>query len=235
MDSEALAGLVSRVYQAGIPIVLVDSLVDTEDFSVCLKTDNYNAGRAAAAEMLRKLQNAGVSQDEPAEVAVQIGSETSQTIIDRLEGFKAYWDEIAPPQWAVLWDDIKINEGNVAKATEIGHEFLTKYPNVIGLFAPNNGSTAGFALALEESNRTDITLVGFDFSGEIESLIRNEDFNVSTMYPLEYKMGYDATIIALKLANGGAISEKIIDTGVIAIDKENIDDPQVQLWLDGNG
>ena len=234
VDREAVAGAVSEAYRAGIPIVLAEILANTEDFSAYLMVDSFNAGSAAAAEMLIKLKNTDLLEDDYAEIAVQIGASGSQTILERLEGFKAYWNENAPPQWVVLWDDVRVNDGDIEKATEIGHEFLEKYPNLKALFAPNSGSTIGFAAALKESNRTDVTLIGFDFDKLTEELIRNEEFNVSTLLRHEFELGYESMIIALDLANGGTVVEKIIDMGVFAVDINNIDNPEMQLWIHGS-
>ena len=231
VDSEAVAGAVSWAYQSGIPIVLIGGLAGTEDYSTCLIIDDFKVGSAAAAEMLRKLRDTGLSEDDNAEIAIQIGAADPQATIDRLEGFREHWDLNSPSKWAVLWEDIKVNGGDLDIATENGYEFLDKYPNIKGFFAPNNGSTIGFATALMESNRTDITLVGFDISPEMQNIIRNRDFNASTMMPLQYKMGYDSIIIAYELANGGVVTEKTIDVGVLVVDIKNInEDNEVEIW-----
>ena len=232
-DSESIADAVSEAYCAGTPIILVGGIKGTEDYSVCLIVDNINAGGAAAAEMLRKLKNNGLLEEEPAEIVVQISVTESRTISERIEGFKAFWDEQAPLQWVVLWDDIKLNEGDYERALENGREFLTSYPNLKGVFAPNDLSTEGFAVALIEMNRSDITLVGFNLYKNVLELIRNENYNASIMLRLEYKMGYEAMVIALELVNGGTVAEKTVDMGVRVVDIGNIDSPEVQLWING--
>jgi ribose transport system substrate-binding protein len=105
---------------------------------------------------------------------------------------------------------------------------LTTYPNLKGVFGPNNGSTVGFVTGLTESKRTDIAMVGFDFSSEIETMIRSGEYNVASVVQRQYYMGYDGVKNALDLANGKTISEKTIDTGVVIVDKDNVDTPDVQ-------
>ena len=159
---------------------------------------------------------------------MQIGSAGSQTIIQRMEGFEAYWKANAPANWQLLTNDVKVNDGDISKAIQFGHDFLTAYPNLKGFFSPNNGSTVGFATALKESNRTNIAMVGFDFSPEMEEIIRDARFNVSTMLQRQYLMGYDGVRLALELANGGKVAEKDIDTGVMAVDRSNVDSDEVK-------
>ena len=226
-DSKAEANEVSQAFQSGIPIVLVDTVADTEDFSAALLTNNIAAGEMAAAELIKKMGNT-LSAEDPAEIAIQIGSTGSQTIINRMEGFQAYWAENAPEAWVLLTDDVKVNDGDISKAIQFGHDFLTAYPNLKGFFSPNNGSTVGFATALIEAERTDITMVGFDFSPEMEKIVRDENYNVSTMLQRQYFMGYDGVRIALELANGGTVAQKVVDTGLLAVDFDNVDSEEVK-------
>ena len=221
-DSKAEANAVSEAFKSGIPIVMIDTRAETDDYHAALLTNNIEAGRMAAEELMKKMSNK-LSLDDPAEIAIQIGSAGSQTIILRIEGFQAYWAENAPSNWVLLTDDIKVNDGDISKAIQFGHDFLTAYPNLSAFFSPNNGSTVGFATALKEANRTDISMVGFDFSKEMEEIVRDESFNVATMLQRQYLMGYDGVRIALELANGGAVDVKDIDTGVMAVDFDNVD------------
>lgn len=233
LDRKAMVAPISEQFTSGIPIILIDSSVDTEDYSAAYLTDNIAAGRLAAEAMIAKLKAAGAAEDKEGVIAVTIGSTGSQAIIDRDEGFKEYWDANAPAAWKVLWDEVKVNDGDAQKALTFGQDFMTAYPNLIGLFAPNNGSTVGFVKALEESGRTDIAMVGFDFSAEMEAIVRNADYSVATILQRQYFMGYDGVAKALELANGGSVAEKVVDTGVMVVDNANVDSTEVQNIVKG--
>lgn len=228
LDSQAMNNPIEEAHGQGIPIILVDTKVVGDGYDAALLTDNVEAGRMAASEMLEKLRTKGVDENQEGVIAIQAGSAGSQAINDRLKGFNEYWDANAPAAWKVLNDDIKINDGDISKAVGFCQDFLTTYPDLIAVFGPNNGSTVGFVTGLTEANRTDITMVGFDFSTEMEGMIRSGDFNVATMVQRQYFMGYDGVRIALDLASGGTVSEKTIDTGVMVVDGANIDSPEVQ-------
>ncbi len=228
LDRKAMINPISEQFQSGIPMILIDSSVDTEDYSAAYLTNNIEAGKLAAETLLANLKAANTPEDEEGVIAITIGSTGSQAIIDRNEGFKAYWDENAPEKWIVLWDEVKVNDGDAAKALAFGQDFITAYPNLIALFAPNNGSTVGFVKALEESKRTDIAMVGFDFSAEMENIIRNPEYNVSTILQRQYFMGYDGVAKALELANGGTVTEKVVDTGVMVVNGANVDSDEVK-------
>ena len=227
LDRTSLAAPIAEQY-GKTPIVLIDSNVDGDAYDCSLLTDNIQAGRMAAEEMIKKLKAKGVPESQQGVIAIQAGSTGSQAINDRLVGFNEYWDANAPAAWTVLNDDIKINDGDISKAVGFCQDFITTYPDILGMFGPNNGSTVGFVTGLTEANRTDITMVGFDFSSEMETMIRSGNFDVSSVVQRQYFMGYDGVKAALDLANGGSVSEKVIDTGVMLVDPENVDSPAVQ-------
>jgi len=228
VDSVSLAKPVEEAHASGIPLVLVDTTIDGEGYSAALLTDNVVAGQMAAEEMIKKLKARDVDENEEYVIAIQVGSSGSQTIIDRLKGFNEYWDANAPANWKVLNDEVKVNEGDISKAVGFCQDFLTTYPNLIAVFGPNNGSTVGFVTGIVESKRTDVTMVGFDFSEDIEKMIRSGEYDVSSVVQRQYFMGYDGVKLALDIANGGAAAEKSIDTGVLLVTPENVDTPEVQ-------
>jgi ribose transport system substrate-binding protein len=232
-DSKAQAPEVDKAAASNIPIILVDTMVEADSYTAALLTDNKEAGKAAAAELIRILKEKGTPEDKVGTVAMQIGSAGSQTIILRMEGFQEYWAANAPANWQLLSNDIKINDGDISKAIGFGQDFLTAYPDLIGMFAPNNGSTVGFATALTEKERKDIAFVGFDFSAEMRGMIRSGDYAVSTMLQNQYFMGYNGVKTALEIINGTAPAEKKIDTGLMIVNSTNVDTEDV--WFVATG
>lgn len=228
LDSISLDAPITQAYESGIPVVLVDTIIKSDNYSAALMTNNVEAGKTAAEEMLNRLKARGIAETETAQIAIQIGSTGSQTITDRVNGFKEYWAANAPEAWTILDDDIKVNDGDISKAVGFCQDFLTTYPDIKGMFGPNNGSTVGFVTGLTESKRTDVTMIGFDFSAEIETMIRSGEYDVASVVQRQYFMGYDGVKTALELSNGGSVSEKTVDTGVILVDSENVDDAEVQ-------
>lgn len=231
VDSTAMANPVTDAYNSNIPVVIVDTMIKGENYSAALMTNNVEAGKTAAKEMLARLKKAGVVETAKAQVAIQIGNSGSQTIIDRLKGFNEYWNANAPKTWEVLNKDIKVNDGDITKAVGFTQDFLTTYPDLKGVFGANNGSTVGFVTGLKEAKRTDVVMVGFDFSKEMESMIRDGKFEVATILQKQYKMGYDGVKTAVDLANGKKPAQKQIDTGVQVVDKVNIDNAEVKAVI----
>ena len=227
VNFEAQAEAVSDAYRTGIPIVLVRESVNTEDYSAFIGFDEENVGRAAAMELIKKLRDSGLDEHEYSQVAVHVPSESAIAIRNRLRGFKEYWDEKAPDSWVVLWEDVKTNDGDYESAKEIVHTFLNDYPNLKGVFATSYFTTTFSAVAMMEAGCTDIALVGFGWSTEVDNIIR-EGFNASAICRNEYYLSYESVRLAFELANNGELDEKVIDAGVIVINAENIDSDEVQ-------
>lgn len=227
LDSVSLDAPITEAYNSGIPVVLVDTVISSDNYSAAFLTNNVEAGKAAAEALIAQMRKSGVTDTEEAQVAVQVGASGSQTINDRVKGFNEFWSANAPASWTVLNDDIKVNEGDISKAVGFCQDFITTYPKLKGVFGPNNGSTVGFVTGLTEAKKTDISMVGFDFSAEIETMIRSGEYNTVSVVQRQYFMGYDGVKAALDLSNGKAVEEKKVDTGVIVVDKDNIDSEAV--------
>ncbi|WP_313075084.1 ABC transporter substrate-binding protein [Lacrimispora sp.] len=228
LDSVSLDAPITEANNSGIPVVLVDTVIKSDNYSAALLTNNVEAGKTAAEELIRRLKTRGIKDTEEAQIAIQVGSTGSQTINDRVKGFNDYWDANAPKSWTVLKNDIKVNDGDISRAVGFCQDFITTYPNLKAVFGPNNGSTVGFVTGITESGRDDISMVGFDFSAEIETMIRSEKYDVASVVQRQFYMGYDGVKTAIELAAGDGVKDKKIDTGVILVDKNNVDDPKVQ-------
>ncbi len=231
-DSVNLSGKIDEIYQQGIPLVLIDTIANTENYDVCYMTDNLMAGQEAAKEMLSLLEKQGTDTSEPAQVGIQVGATSSLTIIERLAGFFQYWSKYAPPDWEVI-PDIKCNEGDTEKALACAEELL-EYPELKGVFGANNGSTVGFAKAIREQERTDVAIVGFDYSEEIAGLIMDDDYIASSILQKQYDMGYRGVETALSLKDGEKMPVKFIDTGVIIVNQDTLQQEEVQEALSHN-
>lgn len=220
-NSSALSETVSSLHSQGVPVILVDTILnDTDSFDTCYMTDNLQAGELAAEEMIRLLRENGISEDASVNIAIQITSASSQTVIDRLAGFNQYWSANAPKKWIVL-DEVKKNDGDSSIAQQNCMDFLEAYPDVKGVFGCNNSSTVGFVNGLTQTGRQDVILVGFDYADETARLVESEDWQASVVVQSQYYMGYDGLMEAVEILNGHAPEYKFVDTGTRVINHEN--------------
>lgn len=220
-NSSKLSECASELHDKGLPIVLVDTILnDIESFDTCYMTDNLQAGELAAEEMIRLLKENGISEEESVSIAIQIASVSSQTVIDRLAGFNQYWSTNAPAKWKVL-DEVKANNGDMDVAKQNCIDFLEAYPDLKGVFGCNNSSTVGFVNGLTQSGRNDVILVGFDYADETAQLVGSDEWMASVVVQNQYNMGYDGLMKALEMVNGKEAGYRFVDTGTRVINQEN--------------
>ena len=217
-DKTALISVVERANREGIPVVILDSPVDTQNFVAQVATDNYQAGAMAAARMGKILNGKG----KIAEVAVEPGSASTMA---REQGFE---DAIKKDFPGIEIADKRYGWSDRAKSLAVAENMLTAHENLSAMFASNESSTVGAAQALK-GRSAKVKLVGFDSSpgllddlksGLIDSLVVQDPF----------RMGHDAVTAAVQKLKG-ATPQKIQNLPPRVVTRENLDDPDVQKQL----
>jgi ribose transport system substrate-binding protein len=202
----------------GIPVVIWDSPVDTQNFVAQIATDNYAAGQLGAARMGAILHGKG----KIVEVAAQPGSASSTA---REQGFE---DTIRQSYPGIRIVDKRYGMADVAKSMTVAENMLTAFPDLDGMFGSNESSTVGAARALT-SSKSKVKLVGFDSSpalieglkdGVIDSLVTQNPFD----------MGYRTVKAAVSKLNGGTV-ERIQSLPAVVVTKEQLDDPVIHARL----
>lgn len=218
-NSTALVDSCHSVKEQQIPLVLIDSSINSDDYDRCYMTDNMGAGEMAAQEMLTMLHDAGNASSDPLEVGIVLSSDTSQAMVNRVSGFLDYWSNFAPKQWEVA-EDIYLNGGDTKKAQSDVSRLLEKHDQLKGLFGCNNTSTVGIVNAIQEENRTDVTMVGFDLAEETRQFIQTSDHQGVSLQQNQDQMGYLGILALDDLVNGEESGQKYFDTGIVMVDKD---------------
>lgn len=78
--------------------------------------------------------------------------------------------------------------------------------DLAGLVGLNNGSTVGLARSVVQRARTDLVLVGFDYSEEMEQLITGGEYRAASIVQRQRAMGYYGVDQAIKLAAGASMA-----------------------------
>ncbi|MGL4676295.1 MAG: ABC transporter substrate-binding protein [Brevinema sp.] len=211
-DGAALAPVVAKVKAAGIPMILIDSPISTEDYDAFLSTDNEVAGRLAADTMAALIDNTG-------KIAIVHAQAASGTAIDRGKGFEDRIKEIAP---GVKIVSIQYSDGDKARALNIATDIMTANPDLIGFYTSNEGSTVGVARAIEEKGLVGkVKLVGFDKSQDTVRVMESGILNASMVQNPEF-MGSKGIDYAVQLITKEGDVPRETDTGVTVVTLENI-------------
>ena len=208
-----------KVREKEIPVVLIDSSINSGEFDACYMTDNIDAGEMAAKEMLELLYDAGNSPTDPLEVGIQLSSDSSQAMVNRVSGFLNFWAGNAPEQWEIV-QDIRVNGGDTKKAQSDASALLRENADIKGFFGCNNTSTVGIVNTLFEEERTDVVLVGFDLADETKQMLQNPEYHAVTVLQKQDQMGYLGMLSLNSLIKGEKSEQKYFDTGVIMVDSD---------------
>ena len=220
-DRNALARPVDEAASAGIPVVVIDTGVESPAPISLVASDNHHGGEIAADEMARLLHEKGkvillrFQQGVASTEAREAGFE------ERMRAAHRGVEIVSSNQHAGATRDT---------AKTAAENLLNRYADVDGIFTPNESSTVGTLLALEDAGRAGkIRFIGFDTSpdfvpamraGKMDGIIVQNPFAMG-------ELGVKTMVGHLK----GEKVEKRIDTGVTLITPANVDAPASQKLL----
>ncbi len=219
-DSMGMAETAHNLRADKLPVVLVDTMLNTEDYDAAYMTNNLAAGAQMARKMVSLLKENGVSETDQATIVMHVSNLASRTVSERLDSTIANWYTVAPANWKI---DKKylINYGDDVIAENAMNEAMKNIPNLKGVFACNNSSTKVSAATIMKAGRKDIALMGFDMSAPMKEGLANKDYHFATVQQNQYQMGYEAVKTALEAAQGKAPAVRNTDTGVTIVDHNN--------------
>ena len=157
-DPNGLQASLDKAVAAGIAVANVDTRVsDLSQVVTFITGDNTDGGTKAAEAIAAKI---GYTDGESYEVVVGLTSATATTNVARLEGFQAAIEANYPGIEIV---DVAYSESNPQTAASNVDNWLTKYPNLDGIFAIDGTNASGAAAALQAKDLVGkIALVGYD-------------------------------------------------------------------------
>src|SRR6476661_1582093 len=222
LDDRALVRPVEDAKRASVPTVIIDSGLQTDSIVSFVATDNRKGGSLAADRLGELLNGKG-------KVLLLRYAEGSASTTEREEGFLSEIKARFPGIELVSTDQYAGATRDTAKRAS--ENLLNRFGDDIqGIFTPNESSTAGMLLALQDINKAGkVSFVGFDTSqvfidamraGQLHGIVVQNPFN----------MGYLGVRTMVDQLSGKPV-EKKIDTGVMLVTKDNLETPEVQNLL----
>jgi ribose transport system substrate-binding protein len=219
-DADALAKYVDRAASKNIPVVIIDSAVNTDRYSAFVATDNKKGGTMGGQELAKRLGGKG-------KVIMMRYQQGSASTNDREEGALAAMkagglDVVSSNKYGGATEDAcQKSAENLLAAYKNPDGTLT----VDGIFCPNLTTTFGMLKAIDETKSAGkVKFVGFDssdalvaamHSGTIDALVVQDPLN----------MGYLGVKTAVAIVKGEKV-DRTIDTGVHLVTRENMDSPE---------
>lgn len=216
LDERALVRPVEEAARAGIPTVVIDSDLASEEIVSFVATDNRKGGALAADRMAELLEGKG-------KVLLLRYQEGSASTTDRENGFLERIQEAHSGVEVISSDQYAGPTRDTGKRA--AENLLNRYGRQIqGVFCVNESSTHGMLLALQDVGRAgEMRFIGFDASQTfLDALDSGQMHGLVVQNPLN--MGYLGVMTMVGHLQGRPVEERI-DTGVWMITKDNLDDP----------
>ncbi|HEX9457670.1 MAG TPA: substrate-binding domain-containing protein [Thermoanaerobaculia bacterium] len=221
-DKNALVRPVEEAKRAGIPTVVIDSALESNDPISFVASNNYHGGELAADEMGRLLGGTGKVLALRYQEGVFSTEQREKGFIERMKAAYPGIVLVSSNQFAGATRDT---------AKTAAENLLNRFGNDIdGMFTPNESSTAGALLALEDAGKAGrIRFIGFDTSDVFVKAMRDGKLH-GIVVQNPFRMGELGVKTLVDHLLGRKI-EKRVDTGVTLITPSNLDTPEAKKLL----
>lgn len=225
-DDKALRLPVTDAMRAGIPVVIIDSGLDSEDYVSFVATDNYKGGRLAGERMVERLQGKG-------KVVLLRYMEGSASTMERERGFL---DVMTENPGLEVASSNQYAGATAETAYQASENLLARFKSesgslaVDGIYCPNESSSFGMLRALQDSGLAGkVVLIGFDASEQMVRALENGEFDALVLQD-PVNMAYLGVKTMVSHIRGEEVPERI-DTGVTLVTRENMTEPRIAELL----
>ena len=217
LDARALVAPTEMAIRVGIPVVIIDSGLNSDQPVSTVSTDNYKGGVLGAHRLADLLDGEG----KVILLRVLAGStSTEQREAGFLDTIKNDYPEVE-----VLSSDQHAGATRDT-AYRASQNLLNRFGReVTGIFAPNESSATGMLLALRDAGLAGgkVKFVGFDTGTQTLAALKTGDLQ-GLVVQNPFKMGYLGVKTLVANLRGESI-EKDIDTGCELVTLENLNEP----------
>jgi ribose transport system substrate-binding protein len=223
LDDTALVRPVEEAKRLGIPTVIVDSGLATNEIVSFVATDNFKGGQLGADELGRLLQGKG----KVLLLRYQVGSASTTA---REEGFLARLKEAWPGLQLISSDQHAGATRDTAKSA--AENLLNRFGRDLdGVFVVNESATTGMLLALQDSGLSGkVKFVGFDGSPTFVQALRAGQMDGFVLQN-PFRMAGLAVETLVDHIRGKTVPKRI-DTDVVVVTPANLETPEMRQLLE---
>ena len=225
-DDKALRIPVMNAARSGIPVVIIDSALDSEDYVSFVATDNYQGGQLAGERMVEVLKGVG-------RVVMLRYMEGSASTMKREDGFM---DVMAENPTMEIVSSNQHAGATAELAYQASENLLGRFKDaegnleLDGIYCPNESSAFGMLRALQDAGLAgSVTFIGFDASEQMVRALENGEFD-SLVLQDPMNMAYLGVKTMVAHLKGEPIEERV-DTGVTLVTGDNMKEPRMQELL----
>ena len=220
-DSLRMSEVTKEIRDKKKPVILVDTMLNTQDYDAAFLTNNLQAGAEAAKKMVELLKQNGISEEDDITVGIHVSNLSSRTESERLDSIVANWYGIAPRHWKID-SEYMVNFGDESIGEKLVLDNLNTKQSLKAIFAVNNNCTNITMQAVMKLGRKDVSVMGFDMSDVVREGIERKEYKFATVMQNPHQMGYQAVKAAADAMAGKAIAARDVDTGAAVADEKNL-------------
>ena len=214
ITSEALVPACQKVKAAGIPLILVDRYITTEDYDYYVGGDNVEVGRIVARKIA---EAAGSKSVNVMEFLITVGSSAE---IDRDKGFMEILGQNPNIKCIATYDDNSMRD----QAMKIAEDVLVTHENdLYAIYSQNDEGALGILAAAQGSKiptgENGLKIYGTDGEKELFDQIKAGTITGTVIFPTGTPEVVD---LIAKLVKGERV-ERITRPQIIYVDKTNVE------------
>jgi ribose transport system substrate-binding protein len=229
-DKQAMIAPLKKAFDAGIPIITVDTFIGTGvyggsgpgDFPLSyIGSDNEEGGRIAADALAKAIGAKGT-------VAILNVKPGISTTDQRQQGFER---QVAAKYPNMKIVSLQFHNDDASRAASLTQSIIVANTDLAGIFATNVVGGQGVARGIEAAKKSGkVKLIVFDAEQSgVESLRKGLIDLLIAQKPLE--MGYLGVMFAHAYLAGYTDLPKRVATGYAVISRGNVDDPNVARFI----
>ena len=223
VDDKGLIPVINEAADAGVKVITFDAPAFSTKALTYIGTVNKQAGYEAGIKMAKLMNESG-------EVAILQGGLDATNLNERTQGFREALAKSAPNVKLVAVED---NKGDYAIAVKKTEMLLEVYPKLKAIFGVSAyGAPAAATVIKEQKKAGKILIGGFDdLKDTLEGIV---DGSIQfCLVQKTYKMGWLSVERLLDAVNGRPLP-KIIDTGVLIVDRKNVSNYMAEMIKEFN-
>ena len=229
-NKTALIEPLQRVHDAGIKVISVDTFIGNGDYVhgpvtfplSYIGSDNLEGGRIVGDVLIKSIGGEG-------KIYIQDTTPGTSSTAQRVQGCK---QAIAATNGAVTLVGVDYNYHSVPKSIAETMAIIEKVSDLAGIFGTSVGSAEGISQGVKNANKFGtIKIASFDAPEQAITDLRNGVIDILlAQKPADMgRIAVDYAVDALS-GNTNAI-QKLVHTGFVIIDKDNIDTPEAQAAI----
>ncbi|MCP3715454.1 ABC transporter substrate-binding protein [Paraburkholderia sp. CNPSo 3281] len=221
-DPDALVPAIKKAWEAHIPVVLIDSAISDSGkpyYQSFLSTDNVKAGELCAQALIARVGQTG-------KIAVMSYVPGAGSEVGRVGGFRKYIAahsklQIVGPYYS---------QSQMATALNQTTDVLSANPDLKGIFGANEPTAVGMGRALKQAGKAGkLVAVGFDGNEDLQGFVRDGTIQAIAVQG-SWKMGNKGIQTVVGVIEHKPVA-KLVDTGVVMVDKPNLDSQEAKNVL----